>query len=123
TMIHDDKLVGNVEDKVTLIGRSILMQPQRLELQSEIVTESSIQPEVVVFRTSEEIHNNADDPEDRRLFAPLFFSEAARRLLMTPSSVCPRISDSKTAETPRTTSAMIPNKKQPRSFRADTWNF
>src|SRR4030095_15193202 len=77
-MIHDDKLIGNVEDEVTLIGRSFLMQPQRLELKCEIVTESSIQAEIVVFNTAEETDHSAHDRKDGRLFTPLFFRETAR---------------------------------------------
>src|SRR5262245_55166090 len=84
TMIHDDQLIRNVEDEITLIGWSILMQPQRLKLTCEIITESPIQTEITVINTAEKINQGAHDGKDGRLFTPLFFRETARTLCDNP---------------------------------------
>src|SRR5262249_36759746 len=44
----------------------------------------SIQTEMLVFPTAEEVDQSAHDGKDRRLFAPLFFRETTRRLCDKP---------------------------------------
>ena len=78
-MVHDDQLVGQVEDEIALIGGARQARADRLELEREIVAEGAVEPEVRLLGVPEELDQRAQQREHGGLTAPIFFREAARR--------------------------------------------
>ncbi len=48
-MVDDQDLVRQVEHKVALVSRARLLEPDRLELENEIVAEGAVEPELLVL--------------------------------------------------------------------------
>src|SRR5207253_8288895 len=68
-------LVGQVEDEVTLDGRSLQPELDRLELECEIVGEGAVEAEMGLVLGAEEGDERPQDGEDRWLPATLFLGE------------------------------------------------
>lgn len=61
--VHHDHLVGEVKDEVALVGRALDGEPDRLELERQVVAERAVQAQVRV-RPGEKIADGAQRGED-----------------------------------------------------------
>ena len=77
-VVHEEQLVGEVEDEIALVGRARPPRADRLELEREVVAEGAVEPEVRLLGVAEERDQRTEHREDRRLAAPVFFRETRR---------------------------------------------
>ena len=74
-MVDDEDVVGQEEHEVavTLVARH--GEPNRIELERELVAERTVEPEMGVVRAAEQIDERAHHREQRRLLAAQLFRE------------------------------------------------
>jgi hypothetical protein len=77
-MVDDHELVRKIEQEVALIGGSLEPEPDRLELEREVVAEGTVEAQVRLVLVAEERAQRAQERKHRRLPASLLLDEAAR---------------------------------------------
>ena len=79
-MVDDDDLVGKVEHQIALAFRALQLLFHRVELEGEIVAESTVEAEIAVGGTVEQIGDRPQRREDGRHARAIFLGNRATRL-------------------------------------------